>query len=178
MHLSTSIIRGMCLIIALTFSYSAQALKADRKQPIKVEADKANIEKQSGISTYSGHVVIRQGSLIITADKLKLYTKNGKLERMVANGKPATFNQRGAQGKNVRANANKITFHMKRNVAIFEGKANLMQGDNTFNSNRIIYNANTNSVDAGKSSGGGRVIITISPDSNNDKSGAQDKPKP
>ncbi|HEC28217.1 MAG TPA: lipopolysaccharide transport periplasmic protein LptA [Gammaproteobacteria bacterium] len=142
------------------------ALNTDRKQPLKVEADKASIHKKTGTSTYTGHVLVRQGSMRIQARKLTVYTRQGKLEKMVARGRPASFEQRPEnRSGNIKATAKKMTFHADRNIIVFENEARLQQDLNTFTSKRIVYNVNTDTVDAGEKNGGNRVTITIQPKS-------------
>jgi lipopolysaccharide export system protein LptA len=159
--------KSLALIFNLTwllFSANALALESDRKQSINVEADRASINKKTGTSTYSGHVIVQQGSMRITADKLTVYTRKGKLEKMLAQGKPVEFKQRVEKGnKDISAIAEKMTFHATDSIIIFEQGAKLSQGANTFSSNRIIYNQIKDTVDAGKKSGGDRVTITIRP---------------
>jgi lipopolysaccharide export system protein LptA len=161
-------IKSLTIIINLTclfFSVDALALQSDRKQPINVEADRANINKKTGASTYSGHVIVQQGSIRISADKLTVYTRNGKFEKMLAQGKPVEFKQRVEKGnKDISAIAERMTFHASKNIIIFEQGARLSQGANTFSSNRIIYDQDKDTVDAGKKSGGDRVTITIQPE--------------
>ena len=161
------IAKSLAVIINLTcllFSVNALALQSDRQQPINVEADRASINKKTGTSTYSGHVIVQQGSMRITADKLTVYTRKGKLEKMLAQGKPAEFKQRAEKGnKDISAIAESMTFHANDKIIIFEQGAKLSQGANTFSSNRIIYNQAKDTVDAGKKSGGDRVTITIQP---------------
>jgi len=160
-HLISSCI---LLLSGILFSNFSLALQTDRKQPIKIEAGKASIEKKTGISTYSNNVMVRQGSMRITADKITIYTREGKLVKMTALGKPTTFQQKtNNKNKSIDASAMKMTFHANSNIAIFENNAVLKQGGNTFTSNRIVYNIGKDQVNAGKKSGGDRVTITIQP---------------
>jgi len=153
-----------CLLLLLS-SISAFALESDRSKPLKVQANKASLNKTTGISTYSGNVIVKQGSLEIRAHQLKVYTKGGKLQKMIAHGTPVTFQQRpDHKQQNITAKAQKMTFNAINNVTIFEQQAELRQGDNAFNSNHIIYNLKNDTVVAGKQNGGGRVTITIQPD--------------
>jgi len=167
-----------CLLLSL--SASGFALESDRSKPLKVQADRASLQKKSGVSTYSGHVIVQQGSLVITADQLKVYTRNGKLLKMVAQGSPARFQQRpDNKKKDINAKALKMTFNARKNTTIFEQQAELRQGKNAFKSNRIVYNLGKDTVVAGKQDGGGRVTITIQPDKPASKPAASpsDSPK-
>lgn len=154
------------LLIGMLICSNSRALNTDREQPLKVEADKASIHKKTGISTYTGHVLVRQGSMQIRARKLTVFTRQGKLNKMIAWGNPASFEQQTeSRSGNIRATGKKVTFYADRNIAIFENEAKLQQGLNTFTSRRIIYNISTDIVEAGGSNGGDRVTITIQPKS-------------
>lgn len=157
-------ISSYLLLSGMLFSSISMALQTDRKQAIKIEAGKASIQKKTGISSYSENVMVRQGSMRITADKITIYTHKGKLVKMIARGQPSTFQQQtDNDNKSIVASAVKITFSANTNIAVFENNAMLKQGGNTFSSNRIVYNIDKDQVDAGKKSGGDRVTITIQP---------------
>jgi len=168
----TSFLRVLTILFTgIIICTNSWALNTDRKQPVKVEADKASIHKKTGISTYTGHVLVRQGSMRIRAKKLTVYTRHGRLLKMIAWGSPASFEQRTEnRSGSIKATAKKMTFHADRNIAVFENEARLQQNLNTFTSKRIVYNANTDTVDAGEKRGSDRVTITIQP-----KSGQQNQ---
>ena len=158
-------IKSILTIAGLTtlLSTSVMALPSDRSQAINVEADKASISKKTGTSTYSGNVVVKQGSMRISAEKLVVHTKHGKLQMMRAQGGPVEFKQQAKDNKNIYASAQTMTYQANTNIIIFEKNAELRQGANKFASNRIIYDINKDTVNAGKKSGGDRVTITIQP---------------
>lgn len=171
-----SIRTSTCLLLLAGFfpaSYS-WALIADRQQPLKVEADRASIQKKSGISTYSGNVVVRQGSMRIVANKITITTHEGQFQKIVALGQPSTFEQlTDSQHKKISSSARKMTFFANKNIIIFEKNAVLKQGENIFSSDKIVYDISNDKVNAGKKSGGGRVTITIQPNKTEPVSPAQ-----
>ncbi len=169
MNLNVKSLRFIIAGICLSVSANTLALQSDRKQPINVEADRASINKKTGTSTYSGNVVVQQGSMRITANKLVVYTVKGKLQKMQAQGEPVEFQQRTEKGnKDISATAANMAFEASSNIIIFEQDAVLRQGANTFSSNRIVYSLDKDTVDAGKKSGGDRVTITIQPPAEGD----------
>lgn len=145
----------------------ASALSTDKNQPMKITADQVNIDDKTGISVYSGDVVVVQGTLRITADTLSVYTKKHVLTKMIAIGKPATYKQR-PDGKqtDVHARASRMEYYAGTDRVILIGDARLRQDANSFVSKRIIYDLKRDQVDAGKKIGGGRVEIVIQPKSN------------
>ena len=141
------------------------ALQSDRSKPLHVEADQASLNKKTGVSVYTGKVVIRQGTLVITADKIEVYTNNGALSRILASGKPATYRQRpDKRDEDIVAKAGQMEYDANKGRAVFLNGAELKQSGNTFRSDRIVYDILRDSVDAGKQTGGDRVIITIQPE--------------
>jgi lipopolysaccharide export system protein LptA len=51
-------------------SASALAFPSDRSQPISLVADKATYNDKTGITTYTGNVVIEQGTMKLQADSI------------------------------------------------------------------------------------------------------------
>ena len=50
----------------------AMALPSDREQPIRVQADSAELDERQGVAVYRGSVVITQGTLKITGDTVTI----------------------------------------------------------------------------------------------------------
>jgi lipopolysaccharide export system protein LptA len=161
---------GMLLAILLTTPLQVHALSSDRDQPMSVEADRANIDNKNEISIYLGNVIVVQGSMRITADKLTVHSRNKAVEKVIAEGEPATFKQR-PDGKelDVKGKALRIEYYADTDNAIFIEQAVLEQEGNTFRSNRIVYDLTKDLVDAGTPSGGDRVKIILQPREKQDK---------
>ena len=60
------IIAGL-LALSLT---SAMAERADRTQPVNIEANKATVDERKKIHIFEGNVVLTQGTLEIRGDRL------------------------------------------------------------------------------------------------------------
>ncbi|MEB0151312.1 LptA/OstA family protein, partial [Pseudomonas sp. CCC2.2] len=56
-------------------SASAWALPNDNKQPIRIQADEAQLDDKQGVATYKGDVIITQGSMKITGNTVTI-TRN------------------------------------------------------------------------------------------------------
>jgi lipopolysaccharide export system protein LptA len=163
-HKLNSLICKIVLVALPVYAGVAHALDSDRTQPLKVEADTARINKKTGVSVYTGHVIIHQGTLRITASRIEVYTSNGGMNRIVAEGSPATYRQRPEKrDQDIVAEAGRMEYDAVHNRAVFLKKAILNQAGNTFKSDRIVYDIANDAVDAGKKEGGDRVIITIQP---------------
>ena len=60
------LLKGLCCGL-LAVSLQAHALESDRKQPIEIEADQGELDQKNQSTTFSGNVVIKQGTLNIRA---------------------------------------------------------------------------------------------------------------
>lgn len=90
----------------------ATALPNDKYETIRGRADNLTIDNKSGIATYSGKVNIQQGSLNIVAENLMIHRNaQGDVEKMVAKGSPARFQQQPEIEKGIiTASATSITY--------------------------------------------------------------------
>lgn len=162
------------LALLLALHGSAWALQSDRDQPVHIEADNVELDDQRGISTYRGNVIITQGTLRITGDKVTIYTNDaGALQRAVSVGQPATYKQRpDNKPEDVQARALTMEYFADRDTVVLTEEAHLWQGPNTFTSKKITYDVANDRVDAGKESGGDRVRITIQPERKDGSAGS------
>lgn len=162
----------LLFFIIIAIPVNLMALSTDRDQPIELEADGADIDDGKGISTYTGNVILTQGSMRITAEKLTLYNnKNKDLEKAVAVGgnKLATFKQR-PQGKkqDFKSRASTIVYYIVKEKVHLLKNAHVVQEGGSFSGNKIIYDTKKETIIAsskkdkkGKISSGGRVKVTI-----------------
>jgi lipopolysaccharide export system protein LptA len=110
-----------CLLSPLTLlltvamaSYSAIsfALPGDKNETIRGSADNLTVDQKNGVATYTGSVRIQQGSLVISADSIVIHTNpDSSVEKMIATGKPARFQQQPDEDQGVvTAAAKQITY--------------------------------------------------------------------
>ena len=63
------------------------ALPSDSNQTITLEADRATYNEKTGITTYTGNVIIQQGTIKIQADSLvATLNKNRQIQQVTAKG--------------------------------------------------------------------------------------------
>jgi lipopolysaccharide export system protein LptA len=155
--------------VLLALHCCAFALTSDPQQPIEIEAQQMILDERNSVSTYSGRVVLTQGSILIEAEKLVIYMRNNKLERMEAFGSgtaQASFRQQLANGEETRANAGRMEYRAADSRLILRQQAQLRQRGNHIQSERIDYNTSSNSLIAGQASHRDpqqRVRIVIDP---------------
>lgn len=159
--------RWLLAVGVLCIAASAWALKSDRNQPINIQADHGdftnNSKSNNGTGVYTGHVLITQGSIRITADKAVLHMLNGEIQTADVTGAPATFQQQPDSGALMHGTANEITYDQSKNEVDLLGNAFLRQGGRVFTADVIHYNTETEHVIALGGQNGGRVHITIPP---------------
>jgi lipopolysaccharide export system protein LptA len=143
----------------------ALGLTSDREQPLNIEADHVIIDDKKGTMVYTGKARFRQGSIVVTADQVQIYSEDRRFTRAVAVGKPATFEQKLDDGKVVKARANRMEYRVKDARLVLTENAEVWQDKNHILSDKIVYRLDTQVIDAKGKSDGGRVKITIQPGS-------------
>ena len=144
----------------------AFALSTDRDQPTQIEADRVDVDDKKGISTFRGNVKLTRGSILMTADKVKVYRdKNKDVDKILAWGNPVRYKQRPDKRKeDVIAQAKKVEYNAVKGKLILQDSARIRQGKDIFTGSRIVYDINRDVVRASKAPAGKeRVQITIQP---------------
>jgi lipopolysaccharide export system protein LptA len=142
---------------------ASQAARID--QPITIEADRATINEKEGVSTYSGHVVLTQGDIKITAESVIVHQEQGQLTHITAIGAPVTYFQKGETAEqDIHGQANTMEYYATEQRLQLLDNARLSQGGNSFSGNQIDYDTQREVVTAAVSeSGKQRVQVTIQP---------------
>lgn len=161
-------------ILAITLSLlsvHSWALKSDTSQPIQIVADHLTVDQKTMTSTFTGRVVITQGSLTANSNSATASQDAAGNKYVHLVGTPVTFSQKQDDGEMMNGQCNVFDYSTKDNMAILTGRArinkggNLVMGDKlTYNTQTQIYNAisnNANGVNATKS---GRVTVILQPD--------------
>ncbi len=147
----------------LLLAGTTAALESDQRQPIYMEADGVEIN-DGGTSTYQGDVVVTQGSIRMTADKVTVSRKANGADHVVARGNPVTFQQQMEDREGlIKGRSKRAEYTTDSEIIILIGDAVLTQGKDTFKSDRIIYNRIKGQVLAGDKAQGKRVRVTIQP---------------
>lgn len=147
----------------------ASALPDDQKQPIRISADRAEIDDAAGTATYYGKVRLDQGSLRVTAATLTIQTVEEAVTKITAkgdpDGEPAHYQQLPAAGDPpVVANAATIVYDTSDARIELDGDAHLSQADDRFEGDHISYDLRARKVAASATRDDGRVNFTIRPD--------------
>jgi len=163
-HFCNWIFISVCLVLA----GRALALPTDSQQDLFLEAESLEYDEQAGTITYSGSVSMKQGSMLIEADKVVIFGNIERATRVTAHGKPAKFQQTPEPGSEpVVAVANELEYQVSSKALLLQGDALLEQEGASLSSNRIEYDVQRAVVIAGvptnTSSDGKRVRMVIPP---------------
>lgn len=151
-------------LVLCALSFNAFALKTDSDQPIDITADQLEMNEAKQISTYTGKVTLKQGSLNITADMLILYfDDDNALNYMEMMGKPARIKQKNEQNKLMHGSANRIVYRDKDSLLTLYTDAEFSSGNEFISSDFIEIKTDNNRIKAGKNNTKNRVHIKIMP---------------
>ncbi|WP_299772645.1 lipopolysaccharide transport periplasmic protein LptA [uncultured Pseudoteredinibacter sp.] len=128
--------------LGMGFAFGAMALPEDARQPIYVDADKAEIDKSTGVTIYKGNVIINQGSMKILADQVTIFNQEKKVSRIVAKGNKgqAQYQQKPNSEKDlVIAKADTIEYLVGKETLHLLDNAYLLQDGATVKGHRIDY---------------------------------------
>lgn len=150
------------ILLGLLTSALAGAQPPDREQPISIRSDRADYAAGKGV--YEGNVIIEQGSLYITADRVTVFEENQTVERLVAHGKPARFHQTDTD-EELRASANTVEYHVGEEQIVLLRNATVDRAGSEIHGNRIVYDSRKKTVSAegDAQSADGRVKMILQP---------------
>lgn len=154
----------LSLLLLPLLSSLAQALPDDRSQAINLSSDSASYESNQG--TYQGNVEMSQGSLKIKADKLVIIEAERKVEKVIAEGRPASFEQRtDDQQGTVTASAERIEYRIDDEEILLLKQAVIRHQGSRISGDRIFYNGRKQTViaDGGNTEQDKRVKMILQP---------------
>jgi lipopolysaccharide export system protein LptA len=168
------------LLAALLACSGAHAEKADSEKEIHVESDKVAVDNVKQISTYTGNVILTQGTLIMKGVKLVVTTSPEGYDFATLYAVPgglATMRQKRDGGPDLWMEgeaADRVTYDQKTSIATLytNAKVRRLTGTKTTDESSgayLSYNSQTEVVTgANQESGeskpnGGRVTVVIQP---------------
>ena len=150
-------------LVALFATGTADARRSDRNQPMDIDAaNTVGTLDDSGPIVFSGGVVITQGTMHVEAARAEITTRGGDIQRVVLTGSPATMRQETDDGLPMTARGNTIDYNIANETMVITGNAHVEQPQGNMASQRIVYNMQTERVEAG-GEGAGRVQMRIQP---------------
>ncbi|TEW51405.1 lipopolysaccharide transport periplasmic protein LptA [Psychromonas algicola] len=127
------------MAITLISPYGA-ALESDFNQPIHVSSVKQHAKLKTNTLTFTDEVLLTQGSIKITADKLTVIRgTEPNHEIMIAEGNVASFHQIQDDGKPLDAEAKTIRYDVAQGKITLTENAQVKQLDSKITGTKIIY---------------------------------------
>lgn len=151
----------LLLIVFLT-PLVALALPGDKTQPIHVKAQTVTLDEQQGISVYTGNASVIQGSLTLSAEKIKIFNNQKEVTKVLAKGnkeRRAHYKQNQPnQPRFIEATAENITYLINKEMVHLKGNAHLVQGFDSFSGGTLDYDIKNDKVIAEKSKDGAQRV--------------------
>ena len=154
------LVKTLPLLLSLSAalgSASAFALPNDRDQPIRIQADQAHLDDKQGVATYTGDVVITQGSMMIKGNTVTITrSASGDIDVVTSVGNLAYFEQllKATDQKPVQAYAVTIQYHAQQNRIVLIDQAKVLSPDgNSTEGEKITYDTVKQIANAGRANG-------------------------
>lgn len=152
------------LLALMTLPVQVWALSTDKQQPMRIEADRVELDDATGISTYSGNVKVTQGTLVLTGELMTIHSSNNEIRKVIMEGNPATYRQRpDNKDEDVHANSLRMEYYTEPERIILLKQAEVNQQGDQLRSERIEYDVVKDQVRAGTDAPNERVHIIIQP---------------
>ena len=129
------------LLLASIVIFSGSCLASDEydSPTITVESDRAERNERTGLTQYSGNVIIRQGSLIIDANMVEIHYVDNQVNRIICNGNPASYQQKSSTSGQVLARAEIIEYLPAEKLINLKTNASLSKNGTLIKGDSINY---------------------------------------
>ncbi|MDO8351715.1 MAG: lipopolysaccharide transport periplasmic protein LptA [Gallionella sp.] len=136
--------RLFLLIFLLFCTPVSYAERADREQPINIDADQVVVDDAKQISTFVGKVVFTQGTMVIRGDKIVVVQDKAGFKLGTAYGRTASFRQK-REGINeyVEGYAERIEYDTRADTVDFYVQARVKRSLDEVRGAHITYNSKT-----------------------------------
>ena len=153
--LSLNLVLASSLLAA---SIPAFAVTGDTDQPIHIESDQQSLDMQGNVVTFTGNVIVTQGTIKINADKVVVTRPGGEQGKEVIDG----------YGKPVEGHASQMQYELAKDFVVLTGNAYLQQVDSNIKGDKITYLVKEQKMQA-FSDKGKRVTTVLVPSQLQDK---------
>lgn len=145
----------LCLLFTAPGALLAEPLGA-----VTIRADYARFSQDDGTGIYRGNAELEQDNRRLTADTIELFTQDGELSRVEAEGKPLTL----TEGDTLSARAERLDYDVRGQRITLRGNAHITHLGRSFEGTQIVYDLATRQVEA-SGDGDSRVRLVIPGDS-------------
>jgi lipopolysaccharide export system protein LptA len=151
-----SLLRTTLLIIAAAFllAASAHAERADSNKPINLEADRVTVDDAKQIATFTGNVVLTQGSMILRGDRMEVRQDKAGFKQGTTWGGLAYFRQkREGFDEFIEGWAERIEYDSRADKVQMFNRAMLKRGQDEVRGSYISYDVSSEFFQVTGSSG-------------------------
>lgn len=162
----------------LAVSIPALALKDDTTKPITINSENQALDVNTNTATFTGNVVVNQGSIQVKADKVVVIRPKGESGKEVVEGygNPVTFYQLQDNGKPLNGSGSKVRYEVATDLVTLTGNAHIEQQDSSVKGDRITYLVQKQQMEA-FSDKGSKVTTVLIPAQLQDKNGTSSDQK-
>ena len=143
-HTPALTLAALASVIAL-LPAAARAERADRDQPVNIEANRVSVDDRNKVHVFEGDVVLTQGTLVIKGNRLVVTQGADGFQTGVATGsekRPATFRQkREGSDEVVEGEAERIEYDSRAERARLFNQARVKSGGDEVRGQYIEYDA-------------------------------------
>ena len=149
-----SILLACCLLAPA----AGMAERADRDKPVNLEADQVTVDDNKQTATFTGRVVLTQGTLVIRGDRMVVQQDADGFKYGIAYGNLASFRQkREGYDEYIDGYAERIEYDSKAEKLQMFNRAYLKKANDDVRGNYIAYEIATEFF---KVTGGGKQAAT------------------
>jgi lipopolysaccharide export system protein LptA len=157
-------IKEALLALLLCTPLAAMGAVEPAREPIHIEADRAELNDATGVSTYTGNVVLTQGTTRIEADHVVVQSQDNEVSLITAKGNPIRYFQEEEGQAPIHGQSLRLEYDAQTEVLLLLEQAEFQRGADHFSGSRIRYDRVKEKVTASVAKNGDqRVHITIQP---------------
>ncbi|UJF24599.1 lipopolysaccharide transport periplasmic protein LptA [Suttonella sp. R2A3] len=133
------------LLLSLLLGLSSTSLMAAEgavELPIDLVANHGEYDANAGIATYTGDVVVTQGEMRLTGDKVVLHTEEGEVIKIESWGKLATFHYVPQEDPPIDGKGGYMRYTVQNALIYIEGNAYVKQEKNETYGDTLTYDLN------------------------------------
>jgi lipopolysaccharide export system protein LptA len=132
------------LACLLVLAPSAHGEKADRSKPIHLEADRVTVDDAKQIATFTGNVVLTQGTMVLRGDRMEVRQDKSGFRQGTTWGNLAYFRQKrdNADGL-IEGWAERIEYDSRTDKIQLFNRATLKRGQDEVQGSFISYDSAT-----------------------------------
>jgi lipopolysaccharide export system protein LptA len=130
----------LAVAAALLVAGPAHAERADRDKPINLEADRVTVDDAKQIATFTGNVVLTQGSMILRGDRMEVRQDKAGFKQGTTWGNLAYFRQkRDGYDEFIEGWAERIEYDSRADKVQMFNRAMLKRGQDEVRGSYISY---------------------------------------